>query len=227
MDKLFDETWQPKSTLPAQFPSFFYTRRVGDTGREEYVKSEKRLEDLGIEYKSEQLSYGVGDRNDPRPTPQRRGWAKRNGQIQRWWHGENVNLLPFKSKPLAASIGCTVAELNALPVNPRACDVVFDALSRSQAGITEAEFADERRASWQLADGSFDEAAFEADLWEARWTVGKAYLLFPGLPFIISNLVFYSPKVNGLQLLQDFADKNAVMVQKNAELWGEAFQVFR
>eukprot|EP00325_Prymnesiales_sp_UTEX-LB-985_P003739 CAMPEP_0174695538 /NCGR_PEP_ID=MMETSP1094-20130205/1896_1 /TAXON_ID=156173 /ORGANISM="Chrysochromulina brevifilum, Strain UTEX LB 985" /LENGTH=264 /DNA_ID=CAMNT_0015892067 /DNA_START=108 /DNA_END=899 /DNA_ORIENTATION=- len=216
MDKLFDSEWQPLAPLPAQMPSFFYTRRSSTDAYKEQVQ---RFESSGLEYKAELKSYKLGEKNDPRPTPQRRGWAKRRRQVQRYWHAENVGLLPFTDKRMAASIGCTVAELQSLPINPRAADVVFDALSRSQAGITEEETADERRAGWTTAGGAFDAQAFEADLNEGRWTIAKAYALFPGLPFVVSNLVFYSPKVNGLQLLSEFAASNNEMMAKNAALW--------
>ena len=224
MDSLFDENWQPKKPLPVQYPSFAGTRRVSKDAKD-YSEMLEEFESKGVDFKTENKEYGAGEKNDPRPTPQRRGWAKRNGQVQRFWHCQNVGLLPFTSVPLAASIGCTVAELNALPINPRAAEVVFDALSRSQGGITEEATCDERRAAWQAADGSFDSEAFEADLAAARWTVGKAYFLFPGLPFIVSNLVFYSPKVNGMQLMKDYAATQNVMLAKNAALWGAAFTV--
>mmetsp|Transcript_5001 Transcript_5001/g.9720 ORF Transcript_5001/g.9720 Transcript_5001/m.9720 type:complete len:312 (-) Transcript_5001:147-1082(-) len=223
MDQLFDENWQPKKPLPVAYPSFFNSRRV-DTkaaGSSAYLASVKEFEAKGANFKSESKNYRPGEKNDPRPTPQRRGWAKRNRQVQRYWHAQNIDLLPFTSKPLAACIGCTVAEMNAMPISPRACDVVFDALSRSQSGITEQEFCDERRAAWQAADGSFDADAFESDLNAGRRTIAQAYFLFPGLPFILSNLVWYSPKVNGLKLTEDFVAQQAVMVAKNAELWAD------
>ena len=176
MDRLFDENWQPKKPLPVAYPSFFNSRRAVSS---DYKAEVKKLEAKGTDFKAETKTYAVGQKSDPRPTPQRRGWAKRNRQVQRYWHAENVGLLPFTSKPLAASVGCTVAEMNAMPINPRACDVVFDALSRSQSGITEEEFCDERRAAWQAADGSFDAAAFEAD-GTGRRTIASAYFLSLG-----------------------------------------------
>ena len=170
MDRLFDDKWQPKKPLPVAYPSFFNSRKAVSS---EYKASVKAFEAKGTSFKGETQTYGVGQKNDPRPTPQRRGWAKRNSQVQRYWHAENVGLLPFTSKPLAVSLGFTVAEMNALPISPRACDVVFDALSRSQSGITEDEFCDERRAAWQATDGSFDAAAFESDLNAGRRTVAR------------------------------------------------------
>ena len=73
------------------------------------------------------------------------------------------------------------------------------------------------------ADGSFDAAAFEADLSTGRRTIASAYFLFPGIPFIASNLVWYSPQVNGLQLTKDFIEQQSVMIAKNADLWAEVF----
>ena len=99
----------------------------------------------------------------------------------------------------------------------------YRTISRSQSGITEEEFCDERRAAWQAADGSFDAAAFEADLSTGRRTIASAYFLFPGIPFIASNLVWYSPQVNGLQLTKDFIEQQSVMIAKNADLWAEVF----
>ena len=69
---------------------------------------------------------------DPRPTPQRRGFCLRRGLVQRYWLGQNVGLLPFRASAMAKSVGCSASELNALPINPLAVDVVFDALSQSQ-----------------------------------------------------------------------------------------------
>ena len=105
---------------------------------------------------------------DPRPSPQRRGFCMRNGQVQRYWHAENVCRLRFTNKAMAASVGCTVAELNALPIDPVACDIVFDALSCSQSGITGAEECAARRASYEGPNGAFDPDAFEADLNRGR-----------------------------------------------------------
>ena len=225
MDKLFNEDWQPKEKLPVAYPAFAGMRRVSKTkAGEEYAAAVAKAEREGRLEKAENKKYKLGEKNDPRPTPQRRGWAKRNGQVQRYWHAQNVGLLPFKNKALAASIGCTVNEMNALPVNPLAAEIVFDALARSQGGITEAEFANERRASWVTADGGFDAEAFEADLVEGRWTVAKAYFFFPGLPFLLSNLVFYSPKVGGMQIVNDYVERTAPMIQANLELWGAAFK---
>ena len=98
---------------------------------------------------------------------------------QRYWHTENVGLLAFKSKTLAASVGCTVQELNKLPINPLATEVVFDALAHGNSGIIQRDLCDERRASWETAEG-FDAAAFGKDLRDAKLNVVRSFCLFPG-----------------------------------------------
>jgi hypothetical protein len=40
-------------------------------------------------------------------TPERRRFCLRQGLAQRYWFGQNVGQLPFKSKALAASVGRT------------------------------------------------------------------------------------------------------------------------
>ena len=64
-------------------------------------------------------------------------------------HREAVSSLPFaddaEGRALAASVGATVAELNAEPVDAIAADVVFDALSMT--GMTGFVGAEVRRRS--------------------------------------------------------------------------------
>ena len=132
-------------------------------------------------------------------------------QAQRYWHEQNVGRLSFRSDALAASVGCTAAELDArearvhpdtppplvhptsfthhprppssrrhlAQISPLACDVVFDALSRSQSGITDKLGCDERRASYETAQGGFDADAFEEDLARGRANVAKSYAIYP------------------------------------------------
>ena len=110
MDKLFDAAWQPLKPLPVAYPSFYNSRRVSGTkGGAEYDAEVKKAEKAKTLVKAENKAYAVGEKNDPRPTPQRRGFAKRRGLAQRYWHGVNVALLPFKNKAMAASIGCSQA----------------------------------------------------------------------------------------------------------------------
>jgi len=141
----------------------------------------------------------------PARTPMRRDFCKRNGLVQRWIHDENVRLLPFKSKALAASVGATPRELNAEPISTLATDVVFDALSVSQSGIVSKTECDARRASYETEDGSFDEEAFAADLNRARGNVIFAYACYPGLLYALQAFVFY--KIDGIHKVLDWADR--------------------
>jgi len=133
---------------------------------------------------------GVADSSDPRITPQRRGFCLRRGLVQRYWLGENVGRLPFYCKALAASVGCTVAELNAEPINPQAVEVVFDGLSQSRSGIIQRELCDARRASYTLPSGGFDQEALQKDLDIARRTVVVGYSILPGIPYTTAALLF-------------------------------------
>jgi hypothetical protein len=148
---------------------------------------------------------------------ERRGFCKRKGQAQRWWHRENVPLLPFTSESLATSVGSSVVELNALAVNPLACDVVFDSLARSQSGIVDKDVCDSRRTALQTEDGAFDADALQASLDEARRNVLIGYAIFPGLLNVVFLIVFI--QVDGLQLVQDSFDQVMATVQGNMELW--------
>ena len=81
--------------------------------------------------------------------------------MQRYWMGENVGLLPFTDEKLAASVGKTAAEMNAMPINPLAADVVFDALSTSNAGILARSVCDEQRASFRTLTAASMSASFQ------------------------------------------------------------------
>ena len=85
--------------------------------------------------------------------PQFLDFCERYGLVARWVHRENVGLLPFpddaEGRALAASVGCTVAELNAEPVDELAADVVFDAMSQTGLiGFAEQDEVDRARASF-------------------------------------------------------------------------------
>ena len=82
---------------------------------------------------------------------------------------------------------------------------------------------DERRAAYETAKGEFDAEAFQADLVTGRKTIASAYALFPGAPFVVSNLVFYF-KMDGAQVMQDYVAANSVFIAKNAAMWGEALR---
>lgn len=147
-------------------------------------KYSQRIQGRGNLTPEEKLSVS------PAKTPQRRLWCKKRGQAQRWWHTANVGLLPFTNEALAASIGTTAASLNAEPVEPLAAEIVFDAISRSQSGITEFAWCDERKAAY-TASGGFDAASFSADLAAARLNVVKALCIFPGSLIVTQLAVLY------------------------------------
>jgi len=161
-----------------------------------------------VQLKSQQTSSLLapkkGNGDWVKKTPQRRGFCLRRGLCQRYWHSENVGKLPFKSKSLAASIGCTVSELNSMPINPLATDVIFDALSQGNSGIIQREIADERRASYETPAG-FNLAAFKSDLSAGKVTCVRSYLIFPGTFQLTALGIFF--KLDGLGQFQEYLDQ--------------------
>lgn len=178
MDKLFDSSGVPFKQLET-WSEMVDGRRIGLTPEEKLSVS-------------------------PARSPNRRAWCKRNGQAQRWWHNANVPLLRFKSPKLAASVGATVAEMNAMEVNPLAAEVVFDALSRSQSGIVDKATCDARRATYETADGAFDAPAFASDLAGARRTILKSYAIYPGSVNLIFGIAFI--RADGYHKVIDYLD---------------------
>jgi len=138
------------------------------------------------------LTAKKGNGDWVKKTPQRRGWCLRNGLVQRYWFSENVKLLPFKCEALAASVGSSCQEMNAMPISEMAIDVCFDALSRSQSGIIQRELCEERRSSYASAeDGGFDAAAFQSDLNSGKLTVVRSFMIFPGSIILVQAGLFY------------------------------------
>ena len=142
----------------------------------------------------------------------------RKGQAQRWWHNENLEkgLLPFTSEALAASVGKTV-EVDAAPPTWEACDVVFDALSRSQSGIIDKSVIDERRAAYEEDDGSFNVAAFESDLSAAKVNIGVSYAIFPGSLNLIFLVAFL--EAGGVDAVLDAWNNLGGQVDRNVAIW--------
>jgi len=204
MDLLFDASGNPKAALNPLNPSFatLYTGQGSE-----------RFKDRPQKYWAP----------DPRvaPSPQRRGFCLRQGLVARYWHSQNVGLLKFTSEPLAASVGCTVRELNALPIDPMAATLVFDALARSQAGTLSREECDARRASYQDEAGAFNAATFGSDLLAARLTVARAYS-----PIVVLGGALFS-KLDGAQGFQDYVAQSMVVMGKNADLWADALSLGR
>ena len=135
-----------------------------------------------------------GPQPDAARSAARRGFCKRKGQVQRWWHNEGLvsGKLPFTSQGMAKSVGLTVDDFVAMePPSCEACDVVFDALSRSQSGIVDKDVVDGRRRAYETAGCGFDADAFARDLNAARLTVAISLAIFPGslnLVFLIAFL---------------------------------------
>ena len=121
--------------------------------------------------------------------PQRRAFCKKYSLVQRWVHAENVGTLPFEDAALAASVGATVDELNAEPIDPLAAEVVFDALCGSMAGFVDEAECDERRQSFIAADGSFDSEQFGASLDATRAEILRALAIFPGIWILVLGLI--------------------------------------
>ena len=162
---------------------------------------------------------GDGPQPDACQSPQRRQFCLKQGQVQRYWHEQNVGLLPFTDESMARSIGKTASELNELPINPLACDIVFDALSRSQSGILDKALIDERKAAYKSpADGAFDVDVFEADLATAKATIATSLAIFPGSLNLIQLIVFF--QIDGPSLVQAYLDNFLAQVGTNTAIWG-------
>ena len=160
-----------------------------------------------------------GPQPDAARSAARRGFCIRKGQAQRWWHNENLEkgLLPFTSEALAASVGKTVEELDAAPPTWEACDVVFDALSRSQSGIIDKSVIDERRAAYEDDDGSFNVGAFESDLSAAKVNIGVSYAIFPGSLNLIFLVAFL--EAGGVDAVLDAWNNLGGQIDRNVAIW--------
>lgn len=153
-------------------------------------------------------------------SPRRRDFCKRQGVVQRYILNATVGLLPFRNARIAASVGCTVREMTAEPIDPRAVDVVFDALSESQSGIIDKAECDARRATFETADGSFDAEAFQSSLDAARRKIVLSYALYPGVPNLI--FLFLAYRLNAFDAAADSAEDVFGVVKENWETMGPA-----
>ena len=129
--------------------------------------------------------------------PQFLDFCERYGLVARWVHRENVGSLPFPDdeagRALAASVGATVAELNAEAVDEYAADVVFDALSfTGRIGFVDETICDERRASFLDADGAFDAQTFGQSLQRSRRNLAAVLLAGPGSATAVLLAGFYA-----------------------------------
>ena len=66
---------------------------------------------------------------------------------------QNVPNLPFTNAKIAASVGLTVDDFQALPVTRAACNVLFDGLAESRSGLIPYKV---RRCSRETAEISRD-----------------------------------------------------------------------
>ena len=129
--------------------------------------------------------------------PQFLDFCDKYGLLPRWVHRETVGSLPFvddeAGRALAASIGATVAELNAEPVDAVASDVVFDALSMTgMTGFVPETVCDERRASFLTTSGGFDADAFGRALGRSRRNLFGVLALGPGAFSLILLTLSYT-----------------------------------
>lgn len=145
---------------------------------------EDDLQKLNTDF-SQPMEYYIARR------PQFLNFCERYGLVARWVHRENVAKLPFTDEALAKSIGVSVAELNAEPVDEEAAEVVFDALCGSMAGFVDEEQCDAKRQSFIAADGGFDEESFRRALGETRRNNIAVLALGPGLGVSVLGLIGY------------------------------------
>jgi len=125
--------------------------------------------------------------------------AQRLNCVERVAHYQNVPLLPFKNAKLAASVGKTVEEMNAMPRPTKyACNVVYDALAQSKSGLIPPDVIMQRRAGIVGDDGSLDLNALSYGINRARVTVITSWFLF-GKGQIVGGLVL-------LKILYDTTD---------------------
>jgi len=111
-------------------------------------------------------------------TRQRYEMAKRMNTVERVALIQNCEKLPFTNEKLAASVGKTVDDFNALPVSRAAVDVVYDALAESRASLIPPTLIDSRKNSMINDDGSFNEVAFRLGLYKSRALVIFAWFMF-------------------------------------------------
>merc|ERR1712032_1636285 len=111
-------------------------------------------------------------------TLQRYEMAQRMKTVERVALIQNCAELPFTNEKLAASVGRTVDDFNALPVTRAAIEVVYDALAESRASLIPPDLIDRRRGGMVNADGSFNELAFRTGLYKSRGIVIASWFMF-------------------------------------------------
>lgn len=113
-------------------------------------------------------------------TRKRYDMAQRMGMVERVALQINGPSLPFTNEKLAASVGRTVEDFNAMPVSGAAIDIVFDALVESKSGlITPKELSSRRDGILNVdGDGSFNELKFRLGLYKSRGIIIASWFMF-------------------------------------------------
>ena len=111
-------------------------------------------------------------------TLQRYEMAQRMKVVERIALLQNCPKMPFTNAPLAASVGKSVDDFNAMRVSPDAVQLVFDVLSQSKSGLIPPDVINSRRAGLTNSDGSFNEGAFSFALYKARALVIVSWFFF-------------------------------------------------
>ena len=108
---------------------------------------------------------------------ERHEYARRNKLAERIALMQNGPKLPFKNERLAASLGKTVEEMNALPVNDVALGIVYDLLAESKSSMLPEKTIDARRSNLITADGGLNEGALAAGMFKSRIAVTTGFIL--------------------------------------------------
>jgi len=111
-------------------------------------------------------------------TKERYEMAQRMGCSERVGLYINAPSLPFTNAALAASVGLTVEDFAELEVSKAACNVVYDALAESRAGLIPYDKIDQRRGGMLDGEAAFNEIAFRSGLYKSRSLVILAWFLF-------------------------------------------------
>jgi len=106
-------------------------------------------------------------------------YARRNGYVERVALRQNAPKLAFTNAPLAAWAGKSVAEMDAMPVNAAAIDIVYDALAQSKSSLLPEKTVNSRRESWLIDGGAggINEGAFFSGLTKSRIAVVVGFFL--------------------------------------------------
>lgn len=108
---------------------------------------------------------------------ERYDYARRNGLVERVAHSQNIPKRPFTDAKLAAWVGKTVEEMDAMAVTPTAANIVYDALAQSKSSLIPEKVVTQRRASFINAAGGVDEGAFMSGMVKSRIAVVTGFFL--------------------------------------------------